>query len=250
MKTTTRTQRNFLTVALLASLSATALFVASAEESRPGMAAGNAVAAAFDPGAPMPAPADIPVAPVIELPPTTTLAGDPTVEAAVATSAEAPLAPGDFVWHPEASPAGDVVILVSIPRQELHVYRGGVRIARSSISSGKPGHDTPEGVFPILQKKRMHHSNLYDDAPMPFMQRLTWGGVALHSGRNPGYPASHGCIRLPNEFAELLYDVTSHDTTVVVANEAMLGDDVLSPGEFAPTRLLALAASVDENSTK
>ena len=181
MKTTTRTQRNFLTVALLASLSATALFVASAEESRPGMAAGNAVAAAFDPTTPMPASADIPVAPVIELPAT-------------------------------------VVVLVSIPRQELHVYRGGVRIARSSISSGKPGHDTPEGVFPILQKKRMHHSNLYDDAPMPFMQRLTWGGVALHSGRNPGYPASHGCIRLPKQFAAKLFAVTDVGTPVVVGS--------------------------------
>ena len=106
------------------------------------------------------------------------------------------------------------------------------------------------GVCPILQKKKMHHSNLYDDAPMPFMQRLTWGGVAMHSGRNPGYPASHGCIRLPDEFAELLYGVTSHDTTVVVADESMLGDDVLSPGEFAPTRVLALAASAEEKSTK
>ena len=85
---------------------------------------------------------------------------------------------------------------------------------------------------------------------MPFMQRLTWGGVAMHSGRNPGYPASHGCIRLPDEFAELLYGVTSHDTTVVVADESMLGDDVLSPGEFAPTRVLALAASAEEKSTK
>ena len=126
-----------------------------------------------------------------------------------------------------------------------------MRIGRSSISSGKPGHDTPTGVFPILQKKKMHHSNLYDDAPMPFMQRLTWGGIALHSGRNPGYPASHGCIRLPDEFAERLYDVTERgDTTVVVADQSMLGEEVMSPGEFAPTRLLALAASLDEKTTQ
>jgi hypothetical protein len=250
MKTNNKNQRTLLSLALLASLSATALFVASAEEAP----ARNAATADAGGGIVERAPQRpaVEVSPVIELPAADTLAGDPADDAASAASGEPPLEPGDYVWHPEASPNGDVVILVSLPRQELDVYRGGIRIARSTISSGKPGHDTPVGVFPILQKQRMHHSNLYNDAPMPFMQRLTWDGVALHAGRLPGYPASHGCIRLPHEFAELLFDVTNHrSTTVVVADETMLGRDVLeAPGEFAPTQLLALAESPDENSTK
>ena len=245
MKTKTANPRKVLSLALLASFAATALFVASAEESHTSAPATPTV---FEIASP--ATGNVAVEPVIDLPEPATIAGDPTVDPQMALSAEAPLQPGEYEWHPEASQSGEVVVLVSIPRQELHVYRGGVRIARASISSGKPGHSTPVGVFPILQKQKMHHSNLYDDAPMPFMQRLTWGGVAMHSGRNPGYPASHGCIRLPDEFAELLYGVTSHDTTVVVADESMLGEDVLSPGEFAPTRVLALAASAEEKSTK
>ena len=160
---------------------------------------------------------------------------------------ELPLKPGEFEWHPDASPGGDVVILVSLPMQELHVYRGGVRIGRSSISTGKSGHDTPVGAFPILQKRKVHHSSLYDDAPMPFMQRLTWDGIALHAGRNPGYPASHGCIRLPREFAENLYGVTNHGEVVVVADYTMFGNEVLSPGPVAPPKLLAVARSALES---
>lgn len=160
---------------------------------------------------------------------------------------ELPLKPGEFEWHPEASLAGDIVILVSLPTQEMHVYRGGIRIGRASISTGKPGKDTPVGAFPILQKRKVHHSSLYDDAPMPYMQRLTWDGIALHAGRNPGYPASHGCIRLPDEFAQLLYDVTDYGQVVVVADYTMFGDDVLSPGPVAPPRLLAVARSATES---
>ena len=240
MDTNNKNPRTLLSLALLASLSATALFVASAEEPS---TSDEAIVATTTKAV----PASLDTPPVIELPPTTTLAGDPAVDADKAMSEEAPLEPGDYTWHPETSPAGEVVILVSLPKQEMNVYRNGVRIGRSSVSTGKPGHDTPTGVFPILQKKRMHHSNLYDDAPMPYMQRLTWDGVALHSGRNPGYPASHGCIRLPDGFAARLYEVTERgDTTVVVADTAMLGGEVFSPGEFAPTRLLALAASADD----
>ena len=102
-----------------------------------------------------------------------------------------------------------VQILVSLPTQTMTVYKGGVEIATSRVSSGKPGHTTPSGVFSILQKKRMHYSNLYDNAPMPYMQRLTWSGVALHAGRVPNYPASHGCIRMPQAFARQLFGVTT-----------------------------------------
>jgi lipoprotein-anchoring transpeptidase ErfK/SrfK len=112
-----------------------------------------------------------------------------------------------------------VLIVVSIPTQRLFVFRDGEPWASSPVSTGKRGKETPAGTFPILQKKVEHRSNLYDDAPMPYMQRLTWGGVALHAGRVPGYPASHGCIRLPRAFAEKLYGVTGFRSTVVVVTD-------------------------------
>ena len=111
---------------------------------------------------------------------------------------------------------GGVLIVVSIASQKMFVFRKGALWDVSSVSTGKPGNDTPEGIFPILQKKAMHRSNLYDDAPMPWMQRLTWGGVALHAGRVPGYPASHGCIRLPHGFAKKLYGITRFNSTIVI----------------------------------
>jgi lipoprotein-anchoring transpeptidase ErfK/SrfK len=115
-----------------------------------------------------------------------------------------------------------VLIVVSLPSQKMFVFRKGELWDVSKVSTGKPGNDTPEGIFPILQKKAMHRSNLYDDAPMPWMQRLTWGGVALHAGRVPGYPASHGCVRLPGGFAKKLYAITrSSSTIVIVAGEPL-----------------------------
>lgn len=144
------------------------------------------------------------------------------------------LKPGEYLWTPELAPQGPVVIVISLPEQMAYVYRNGVRIGASTVSSGKKGYETPTGVFTILQKRKEHYSNLYDNAPMPYMQRLTWDGVALHAGRVPGYPASHGCVRLPLEFSKKLFDVTSHGMTVVVANAASHAPDVVSPGLFAP----------------
>jgi hypothetical protein len=112
------------------------------------------------------------------------------------------------------------------------VYRNGVRIGVATVSTGKPGYETPTGLFTILQKKREHYSNLYDDAPMPFMQRLTWGGIALHAGRIPGYPASHGCVRLPYAFSELLFEVTSHGITVVITDQPGQAPMLADPGLF------------------
>ena len=152
------------------------------------------------------------------------VAADPTFE----------LEPGDYLWNPDASPAGPLVVVVSLPEQRAHVYRNGVRIAVSTISSGKPGHETPTGVFPILQKREEHYSNLYNNAPMPFMQRLTWDGIALHAGRIPGTPASHGCVRLPHEFARKLFSITEHGSTVVVADDASHGPSVAYPGDTTP----------------
>lgn len=159
------------------------------------------------------------------------------------------MAPGDYDWNPERSLAGDVVIVVSLPQQLVHVYRGGVRIGESTISSGRPGHDTPTGVFTILQKQKMHRSTLYDDAPMPFMQRLTWDGIALHAGRLPGYPASHGCVRLPAAFAESLYDVTDHGGVVIVADDATFPAEVVRPGDTATPGLLAIVARAEAGDT-
>lgn len=110
------------------------------------------------------------------------------------------------------------MVLVSIPQQTMHVYRNGVLIARSSISSGSKGHDTPGGVFSILEKKQTHRSKKYNDAPMPNMQRLTWSGIAMHSGQLPGYAASHGCVRLPYDFSQLLFGITSSGGTVVIGD--------------------------------
>jgi len=108
------------------------------------------------------------------------------------------LKPGQWVWAPQVSPTGPLLVYVDLSRQIATVYRNGVRIAVSTISSGKEGHATPTGVFTILQKDKDHRSSTYNNAPMPYQQRLTWDGVALHAGGLPGYPESHGCIRLTN----------------------------------------------------
>lgn len=125
------------------------------------------------------------------------------------------LKPGESAWDEVQSDA-PVSIVISIVEQRLYVYRGGVLIGVSAVSTGKPGKETPEGRFPILQKAKWHRSNLYSNAPMPFMQRLTWDGIALHAGYNPGYPASHGCIRLPTSFARRLFEMTSLGAMVTV----------------------------------
>jgi hypothetical protein len=140
------------------------------------------------------------------------------------------LKPGDYIWHPEISPAGPVIVLVSLPDQTLYVYRNGVRIGRSTVSTGAKGHRTPTGVFTILQKKVDHESSIYKGAKMPHMQRLTWTGIAMHAGNLPGYPASHGCVRLPEDFAQKLYSVTSLGTTVIIADNTSGPNTTTKPG--------------------
>ena len=227
-----RTQPTLRTLALamaLAGLPAIGAGLAQADEVVAEVAAEVVIPAAS------PAPNDAGIA-ASEPPTTVPVETVPVieVEAPAPVAPVATLEPGEFLWHPEVSTSGPVVVVVSLPEQRAHVYRGGLRIGVSTVSSGKPGHSTPTGVYPILQKRVEHYSNLYDNAPMPYMQRLTWGGVALHAGRIPGYPASHGCIRLPREFAELLYDVTSHGTTVVVADESSHSTSVVYPGARSP----------------
>lgn len=144
------------------------------------------------------------------------------------------LKPGEFHWTPERAPPGQLVVVVSLPEQLAHVYRNGVRIGISTVSTGKASHPTPTGSFEILQKKRMNYSNLYNNAPMPFMQRLTWDGIALHAGAIPGYPASHGCVRLPLAFAEKLYAETERGMRVVIADASSHDLAVVHPGERSP----------------
>lgn len=151
----------------------------------------------------------------------------------------------------EVRPDGPLLISISIARQTLEVYDGEKRIAASPISSGQRGFPTPKGVFSILQKNRMHFSNLYDSAPMPFMQRLTWSGVALHAGHLPGYPASHGCIRLPYTFARSLFGITRLGARVVVTDEVARPEPIrhalllrpLPPGDPASERIATAAAT-------
>ena len=161
------------------------------------------------------------------------------------------LKPGEYLWLPELAGAGPVVMLVSLPQQLAFVYRNGVRIGVTTISSGRPGFETPTGVFRILQKRREHYSNLYDSAPMPYMQRLTWDGVALHAGRVTGAPASHGCIRLPETFARKLFDLTTTGMIVVVADDEVSAPVLTYPGFLAPVaadsgRDLTRLSSIDE----
>ena len=137
----------------------------------------------------------------------------------LAHAAEA-LKPGEWVWAPQIAPNGPVTVYVDLSRQLATVYRNGVRIGVSTVSSGKDGYATPTGVFTILQKDANHKSNVYNAAPMPYQQRLTWDGVALHAGGLPGYPESHGCVHLPYGFSQALFKVTTLGATVVVAGDA------------------------------
>jgi hypothetical protein len=148
---------------------------------------------------------------------------------AVGIAAIKALRPGEFIWRPEISPRGPVVVVVSLPEQLVHVYRNGVTIGVSTCSTGKPGNRTPTGVFTILQKRAEHYSSTYNNAPMPNMQRLTWKGVALHAGNLPGYPASHGCVRLPIDFSELLFSATQLGTSVIIADQETSYSSVVRP---------------------
>ncbi len=112
---------------------------------------------------------------------------------------------------------GPLTLVVSIRDQKLTVYSGTEQIVRVPVSTGQRGHETPTGIFSVIQKARVHYSNLYDSVPMPFMQRLTWSGVAMHAGHLPGYPASHGCVRMPRDFAPRLYDMTRMGARVIIA---------------------------------
>jgi hypothetical protein len=161
-------------------------------------------------------------------------AQDAKAPAAPAKTADT-LKPGEWIWYAEAVPEGPMLLMVSLDQQKAYLYRNGIRVGVSTVSTGKKGHETPTGVFTILQKNKDHRSSLYKDksgkgAAMPYMQRLTWDGIALHTGNLPGYPASHGCVRMPDDFAKRLFAETDMGMTVVVTDDiAATPSDMVNP---------------------
>jgi L,D-transpeptidase-like protein len=127
---------------------------------------------------------------------------------------------------------GQLDIIISIENQRVSLYENGALIAHSSVSTGVKGHPTPLGVFSVLSKEKWHRSNIYSNAPMPYMQRITWSGIALHAGDLPGYPASHGCIRLTHDFAIRLWHLTKRGTRVIIARNDVRPVEVNNPRLF------------------
>jgi hypothetical protein len=136
--------------------------------------------------------------------------------------------------RPEDPPKGPVQIIISIADQRVSLFDNGALIARSSVSTGTQGHPTPLGVFSVISKQRWHRSNIYSAAPMPYMQRITWSGIALHAGVVPGHPASHGCIRLKNDFAIRLWHLSKRGTRVIIAHDDVQPVEITSPHLFKP----------------
>ena len=132
-----------------------------------------------------------------------------------------------------AKPNGTVILAVSLVDQRLTIWDDGVMVAQSPVSTGVPGHLTPRGIFSVLEKQKFHRSNLYSSAPMPFMQRITWSGVALHEGHVTGHPASHGCIRLPREVAIKLFGYTKMGARVIVTEQPIRPVEFSHPNLFA-----------------
>lgn len=155
-----------------------------------------------------------------------------------------------------AKPQGPLVIVVSIDRQKVTIYDSNGAFAESPVSTGMKGHSTPMGVFSVIQKHKFHHSNIYSGAPMPYMQRITWSGVAMHAGVLPGYPASHGCIRMPMAFAVKMWNWTKMGARVLVTPGQMTPQNFSHPMLASlrvppqPAASLAPATSVGDKADK
>jgi L,D-transpeptidase-like protein len=148
-----------------------------------------------------------------------------------------------------ARPMGaPLLALVSLKDQRVTIYDKDGAILHSPVSSGQTGYETPVGIYAVLQKEAEHYSNRYDDASMPFMQRITWTGVAMHAGALPGYPASHGCVRLPYSFAERLFPLTKLGMRVVVSRYDVAPSPISHPALFKPTPLRDAPAVVSKTS--
>ena len=135
---------------------------------------------------------------------------------AVATFGRLAMAPGDFRWAASIPEAGETRVVIDLLTQLFYVYRGEQLVGVATISSGKKGDETPLGFWAVMLKKKKGYSRKYDNAPMPFMQMYDHKGIAFHAGPNPGYPASHGCVRLPLKFAERLFGLTKIGTKVII----------------------------------
>jgi hypothetical protein len=135
----------------------------------------------------------------------------------------------------EVIPKGPFQIIISIADQHLSLYGSDGLIARAPVSTGMRGHATPLGVFSVIEKQKWHRSNIYSAAPMPYMQRITWSGVALHAGVLPGFPASHGCIRLNNAFAVRLFHLTKVGTRVIITRREVAPVEIAAPALLMPT---------------
>jgi hypothetical protein len=153
-------------------------------------------------------------------------------------------------------PTGPLQIIISINQQKLHLYSDGTHVADAPIATGVPGHSTPTGVFSVIDKERYHESNIYSGAPMPYMQRITWSGVALHQGQNLGHPASHGCIRMSQEFASRLWLLPSLGARVIIARPELMPRDFADPHLFvhmdkppAPVPMAAAPGAVESVKT-
>jgi hypothetical protein len=142
-----------------------------------------------------------------------------------------------------------LMAIVALRNQRITIYDTDGWILRAPISSGQPGYETPAGIYSVIQKEAEHYSNLYDDASMPFMQRITWSGIALHAGALPGHAASHGCVRMPYEFAKQLFDITKLGLRVIVARNDVSPTAIAHPALFRPKIVdgdIALAAEVGD----
>ena len=144
--------------------------------------------------------------------------------------------------QPQDASKGPLQIIVSIADQRISLYENGILIGQSSVSTGVERHPTPLGVFSVISRHKWHRSNIYSGAPMPYMQRITWSGIALHAGELPGYPASHGCIRLKEDFAIRLWHLSKRGTRVIIAPEDVRPLEIAHSQLFARKPQVASAA--------
>src|SRR6476646_9707035 len=151
--------------------------------------------------------------------------------------------------QPKDTAKGPLQIIISIEDQRISLYDNGELIARSLVSTGVPSHPTPLGVFSVISKQRWHRSNIYSAAPMPYMQRITWSGIALHAGVLPGYPASHGCISLTDSFATRLWHLTKRGTRVIIAHGDIQPVEINNQRFFSPKPKLASGSPEPGNAT-
>lgn len=144
---------------------------------------------------------------------------------------------GEFTWAPELAPQGPILVTVSLDEQRAYTFRNGILIGVATASTGKKGHETPTGVFHTTLKDVNHHSSKYNNASMPYTERFTSSGIALHAGGLPGYPSSHGCVHLPSEYARLLFKEAPLGMTVVVTNNTRFPEAVDHPACLSPVNV-------------